>query len=60
MLKLKFWLQLSLINLLIVALLGLVMRYKIGFEFPFLIKNIFNTGTRILPSLHGSLKPCMC
>ena len=36
MLKLKFWLQLSLINLLIVALLGLVMRYKIGFEFPFL------------------------
>lgn len=36
MLKLKFWLQLSLINLLIVALLGVVMRYKIGFEFPFL------------------------
>lgn len=36
MLKLKFWLQLSLINLLIVALLGLIMRYKIGFEFPYL------------------------
>ena len=36
MIKLKFWLQLSLVNLLIVALLGLVMRYKIGFEFPYL------------------------
>ena len=35
-LKSKFWLQFSLINLLIVALLGLLMRYKIGFEFPFL------------------------
>ncbi len=32
----KFWLKFSLINLLIVALLGLLMRYKIGFEFPFL------------------------
>lgn len=31
----KFWLKFSLINLLIVALLGLLMRYKIGFEFPF-------------------------
>ena len=30
----KFWLKFSLINLLIVALLGLLMRYKIGFEFP--------------------------
>ncbi len=36
MLKLKSWLQLSLFNLLIVALLGMVMRYKIGFEFPYL------------------------
>lgn len=35
-LKSKFWLQFSLVNLLIVALLGLLMRYKIGFEFPFL------------------------
>ncbi|MDI9256241.1 hypothetical protein [Flavobacterium sedimenticola] len=34
--KAKFWLQFSLLNLLIVALLGLLMRYKIGFEFPFL------------------------
>ena len=32
----KFWLKFSLLNLLIVALLGLLMRYKIGFEFPFL------------------------
>ena len=32
----KFWLKFSLINLLIVAFLGLLMRYKIGFEFPFL------------------------
>ncbi len=34
--KCNFWLKFSLINLLIVALLGLLMRYKIGFEFPFL------------------------
>lgn len=32
----KFWLKFSLINLLIVALVGLLMRYKIGFEFPYL------------------------
>ena len=32
----KFWLKISLLNLLIVAILGLLMRYKIGFEFPFL------------------------
>lgn len=32
----SFWLKFSLLNLLIVALLGLLMRYKIGFEFPFL------------------------
>jgi hypothetical protein len=31
----KFWLQFSVINLLIVALLGTLMRYKIGFVFPF-------------------------
>ncbi|WP_162127934.1 hypothetical protein [Flavobacterium phycosphaerae] len=31
----KFWLKFSLINLLLVALLGLLMRYKIGFEFPY-------------------------
>jgi hypothetical protein len=31
----KFWLKLSFVNLCIVALLGLLMRYKIGFEFPY-------------------------
>lgn len=34
--KAPFWLKISFLNLLIVAFLGLVMRYKIGFEFPFL------------------------
>ena len=34
-LNLKFWLQFSLINLVIVALLGVTMRYKLGFEFPY-------------------------
>lgn len=32
----KFWLKFSLINLFFVACLGLLMRYKIGFEFPYL------------------------
>lgn len=31
-----FWLRVGVANLLIVALLGFVMRYKIGFEFPWL------------------------
>lgn len=31
----KFWLRISLFNLLIVALFGTIMRYKIGFEFPY-------------------------
>ena len=31
----KFWLRISLLNLFIVALLGTLMRYKIGFEFPY-------------------------
>ena len=35
-LNIKFWLKISLINLCIVAVLGVLMRYKIGFEFPFL------------------------
>lgn len=35
-LDLKFWLKFSIINLTIVAFLGLLMRYKIGFEFPYL------------------------
>ncbi|MEM8520143.1 hypothetical protein [Flavobacterium sp. PL12] len=34
-LNLKFWLQFSLINLFIVAILGVIMRYKIGFDFPY-------------------------
>lgn len=34
--KTNFWLKIAVINLLIVAVLGLLMRYKIGFEFPFL------------------------
>lgn len=34
--KLITWLKIALNNLLIVAVLGLLMRYKIGFEFPFL------------------------
>lgn len=33
--NIKFWLKFSLINLLIVASLGVLMRYKIGFDFPF-------------------------
>lgn len=32
----KFWLKISLVNLCIVAALGVLMRYKIGFEFPYL------------------------
>ena len=35
-LNIKFWLKISLINLCIVAALGVLMRYKIGFEFPYL------------------------
>lgn len=31
----KFWLKFSLLNLCIVASLGVLMRYKIGFEFPY-------------------------
>jgi len=34
-LNIKFWLKFSLLNLLIVASLGMLMRYKIGFEFPY-------------------------
>ncbi len=32
----KFWIRCSLINLLFVAFLGVVMRYKIGFELPWI------------------------
>jgi len=34
--NIKFWLKFSLLNLCIVAFLGVLMRYKIGFEFPYL------------------------
>lgn len=34
-LNIKFWLKISLLNLCIVASLGVLMRYKIGFEFPY-------------------------
>lgn len=34
-LNVKLWLKFSLLNLCIVALLGVLMRYKIGFEFPY-------------------------
>ncbi|TDE44835.1 hypothetical protein E0I26_06765 [Flavobacterium rhamnosiphilum] len=35
-LNVTFWLKLSLLNLCFVATLGVLMRYKIGFEFPYL------------------------
>jgi len=38
-LDIKFWLKFSLLNLSLVAILGVLMRYKIGFEFPYLIQN---------------------
>ena len=34
--KTRFWLQISLINLLVVAVLGVLMRYKIAYSFPHL------------------------
>ncbi len=34
--KTHLWIKISLLNLMLVAILGLIMRYKIGFEFPFL------------------------
>lgn len=35
--KTDIWLKTSIINLFLVALLGLLMRYKIGFDFPFFV-----------------------
>lgn len=32
----KLWLKFSIINLMLVSILGVLMRYKIGFEFPYL------------------------
>src|SRR5690606_15286389 len=37
-LKVDFWLKFSLVNLFLVAFLGALMRYKIGFDFPWLIQ----------------------
>lgn len=34
--NIKYWLKISLLNLCIVVILGVLMRYKIGFEFPYL------------------------
>jgi hypothetical protein len=34
-LNIRYWVRFSLVNLAIVAALGVLMRYKIGFEFPF-------------------------
>ncbi|MDI1354235.1 MAG: hypothetical protein PSX36_04935 [bacterium] len=31
----KYWLNISIFNLLIIAVLGVIMRYKIGYEFPY-------------------------
>src|SRR5690606_18554127 len=36
--KIDFWLKFSIVNLCLVALLGMLMRYKIGFDFPFLVQ----------------------
>lgn len=36
--KIDFWLKFSIVNLFLVALLGMLMRYKIGFDFPFLVQ----------------------
>lgn len=48
----KRWIKISLINLLVVALLGLLMRYKIGFDFPyFLQKNILHAHSHF--ALYG-------
>lgn len=43
-LNIQFWLKFSLLNLCIVAALGVLMRYKIGFEFPYFNqKNILHS-----------------
>lgn len=36
--KVEFWLKFSIVNLFLVALLGVLMRYKIGFDFPFFVQ----------------------
>lgn len=37
-LKTDFWLKFSIVNLFLVAFLGMLMRYKIGFDFPFFVQ----------------------
>lgn len=42
--KIDFWLKFSIVNLFLVALLGALMRYKIGFDFPFFVqKNLLHS-----------------
>lgn len=42
-LNVSYWIKFSLINLIIIASLGVLMRYKIGFDFPYLTqKNILH------------------
>jgi len=36
--RLAFWLKFSVVNLFLVALLGMLMRYKFGFDFPFFVQ----------------------
>jgi hypothetical protein len=36
--KIDFWLKFSIVNLFLVAFLGMLMRYKIGYDFPFLVQ----------------------
>ncbi len=39
----NYWIKFSIVNLVIIALLGVLMRYKIGFDFPYLTqKNILH------------------
>lgn len=40
----SFWFRFSLFNLVVVALFGVVMRYKIGFEFPFFTQKYLQHG----------------
>lgn len=42
--KIDFWLKFSIVNLFLVALLGALMWYKIGFDFPFFVqKNLLHS-----------------
>lgn len=42
--KIDFWLKFSIVNLFLVALLGTIMRYKIGYDFSFFVqKNLLHS-----------------